>query len=414
MAYYNIENCKTNSISNRLIGFFKWNELGIRTMESLTEIMKYKEQVANFLEKQEAEMLTEWYKNIKVNDIDPYKDTIKNNGIEMYQFIIKGLFGKLSKDSIIELADKVANERLISKINIGDFLYNINLGRNIVIRKIFEIDIPLEYLKANINEINVQIDTFSYRAVTKYTNLQNKVIEEKNTVISENHKDKLVLLGQISSSFVHEFRNPLTAVIGFTKLLKKENPHLKYLDIIDYELQQLNFRITQFLHTSKGGELSSEKTEKISIIKLVDEILQLTYASIVDASIVVDVEVSSAFEIYGNRDGLKQVMLNLFINSIDALKDKDQPKILQVKTSVEDDELIITVSNNGPIIEKEYIESIFEPFFTTKELGTGIGLYVCKNIIESYDGILKCESNEEQTSFSIHFNKHKHLFRPNE
>ncbi|MBR8646281.1 hypothetical protein KEH51_28445 [[Brevibacterium] frigoritolerans] len=97
-------------------------------------------------------------------------------------------------------------------------------------------------------------------------------------------------MGQISSSFVHEFRNPLTAIMGFNKLLKRENPDLKYLDIIDYELNQLNFRITQFLHTSKS-DFNEEQREEISVLKLIEEIQELTYANIVDASVNVEIDI---------------------------------------------------------------------------------------------------------------------------
>ena len=172
--------------------------------------------------------------------------------------------------------------------------------------------------------------------------IKNEMIEEKNLFISENHKDKLALLGQVSSSFVHEFRNPLTAIIGFNKLLKRENPNLKYLDIMDYELNQLNFRITQFLHTSKA-EFSEEQNEDVFVKELFDEIQQLTYASLVDENISVEIEISPEFFITAGRNGLKQVLLNLFVNSIDALKDKDQPRNMKIISLTESGEKIIKI-----------------------------------------------------------------------
>src|SRR5690606_27861785 len=116
---------------------------------------------------------------------------------------------------------------------------------------------------------------------TKYTELKNKELQEKNVFLNEAHKDRLSLLGQMSSSFVHEFRNPLTSVIGFIKLLKADHPHLKYLDIISHELDQLKFRITQFLHTSKV-ELPEKRKQQVALISLFDDILDFVYPSIVD------------------------------------------------------------------------------------------------------------------------------------
>ncbi|MGE7760061.1 histidine kinase N-terminal domain-containing protein [Peribacillus sp. NPDC097895] len=371
-------------------------------MELSSENMKYKKVLIHYLEENQSLFLNEWNETIKINEIDPYKDKIKENGYGMYSMVIQTFKEALSEEVLIKLAHQVAKERLEANINIGDFLYNINLGRNIIIRNVFGANIPIDYMKKFINAINLHFDTFSYHAVTKYTNLTNELIEEKKSYISENHKDKLAVLGQISSSFVHEFRNPLTAIMGFNKLLKRENPNLKYLDIIDYELNQLNFRITQFLHTSKSN-FNEEQREEVSVLKLIEEIQELTYANIVDASVNVEIEIYPNLVMTASKDGLKQVFLNLFINSIDALKDKEHPRILRIQSLIEGNERIIRISNNGPAIASEMIESIFEPFVTTKELGTGIGLYVCKKIIESNDGYMNCESNENLTTFSIHF-----------
>lgn len=374
----------------------------VNSMELSSEHKEYKNVLIRYLEENESLFLNEWNETIKINEIDPYKEKVKENGYGMYSLVIQTFKEALSEDVLIRLAYQVAKERLEANINIGDFLYNINLGRNIIIRNVFGANIPIYYMQKFINDINLHFDSFSYHAVTRYTNLTNEVIEEKKSYISENHKDKLAVLGQISSSFVHEFRNPLTAIMGFNKLLKRENPELKYLDIIDYELNQLNFRITQFLHTSKS-DFNEEQREEISVLKLIEEIQELTYANIVDASVNVEIDIYPNLVMTASKDGLKQVFLNLFINSIDALKDREHPRILRINSLIEANERIIRISNNGPAIASELIESIFEPFVTTKELGTGIGLYVCKKIIESNDGYMNCDSNENLTTFSIHF-----------
>ncbi|MFY0781502.1 histidine kinase N-terminal domain-containing protein [Peribacillus simplex] len=371
-------------------------------MKLSSEHKEYKNVLIRYLEENESLFLNEWNETIKINEIDPYKEKVKENGYGMYSLVIQTFKEALSEDVLIRLAYQVAKERLEANINIGDFLYNINLGRNIIIRNVFGANIPIYYMQKFINDINLHFDSFSYHAVTRYTNLTNEVIEEKKSYISENHKDKLAVLGQISSSFVHEFRNPLTAIMGFNKLLKRENPELKYLDIIDYELNQLNFRITQFLHTSKS-DFNEEQREEISVLKLIEEIQELTYANIVDASVNVEIDIYPNLVMTASKDGLKQVFLNLFINSIDALKDREHPRILRINSLIEANERIIRISNNGPAIASELIESIFEPFVTTKELGTGIGLYVCKKIIESNDGYMNCDSNKNLTTFSIHF-----------
>ncbi|WP_462405143.1 histidine kinase N-terminal domain-containing protein [Gracilibacillus sp. Marseille-QA3620] len=368
----------------------------------LMEHDEYIELIETWLTKEEPYLYKEYLNSIKM-DQDRKGELISQWEIPrrmMFSQLVDTIKGTISEKAIKEMARKVASERM-DDINIGEVLYNINQGRRVIVNSIMTIDIPVAALQIVINNVNKQFDIFSYELVSTYSHLANKVIDEKTSFINENHKDKLALLGQISSSFVHEFRNPLTAVMGFNKILKKEYPNMKYLDIMDYELNQLNFRITQFLHTSKA-ELNEDLVVVISIKQLIEEIKQLSYASIIDTNVYVEIDVPDHLIIKASRNGLKQVILNLFVNSIDALKNVPSERIIKVKAGVKDNQLMICISNNGPMIEKEYIESIFEPFFTTKELGTGIGLYVCRKITESYDGYLLCTSTPEWTTFCVH------------
>ncbi|MBS2967655.1 GHKL domain-containing protein [Metabacillus sp. KIGAM252] len=360
----------------------------------------HKKLLVRFLDEQQSVFLNEWHETIFIGQVDPHKGKIKENGSAMFSLIKHAIVGNISEEGIQELAFKVANERLEANVNIGDFVFNVNAGRSIIIRNIFDSQIPVKDLQFFIDHINHQFDLFCYHAVTKYTNLKNQELSEKNTYIHENHKDKLALLGQMSSSFVHEFRNPLTSVMGFIKLLRNDYPNFQYLDIINHELNQLNFRITQFLHTSKADFNGTEK-EDSSISKLFEDIRELTYPSIVDTDVNVISRMENDLVISTYRDELKQVLLNLFINSIDALKYKEKPRNLLINGCKENGQAIISISNNGPAIPAENIKNIFEPFFTTKELGTGIGLFVCKKIVEKHGGSITCASDENLTTFTI-------------
>lgn len=371
-------------------------------MKSLTEPLSFKEVFIQYLLEQKSTIINEWTTAICIQKYESYKENIIDYANKMFNFILEVIQGSLKEEELKLLANKVAKERVEKNANIGQFLNNVNIGRSIIVKYVFELNIISNEIKEIINEINILFDTYNYFTVTRYTCLKNKVIEEKDFFIHENHKDKLVLLGQISSSFIHEFRNPLTSIMGFTKLLRRENPQLHYLDIIDQELQQLNFRIAQFLHTSRA-EFNIEGRERVSIKEVWYEIEQLTYSSIVDANIYIEIDLPSDFYITACKVEIKQVLLNLLINSIDALRYTNHPRRVKIHGFTLSEELVIQVSNNGPAIPHISIEYIFEPFYTTKELGTGIGLYVCKKIIEYYKGYMKCTSNEELTTFSIHF-----------
>ncbi|WP_409304924.1 histidine kinase N-terminal domain-containing protein [Peribacillus sp. SCS-155] len=362
---------------------------------------KQRKILVQFLQKWEHRFLADWHQMIIVDELDPFKEQIKGNGLMMYQLITQTLKGTLSSEGLKKLAFKVAAERVQAGVNIGNFIYNVNLGRTIIINNILESDVPERDLKDIIAHINKQFDNFCYHAVSRFTDIKEMELQEKSLYISENHKDKLAVLGQISSSFVHEFRNPLTSIIGFNKLLKEQHPDLKYLDIMENELEQLNFRIAQFLHTSKS-ELNSVYERGISINSLFKDIQQLTYPSIVDTDVNVSAEYEGDYLISGNKDELRQVLLNLFVNSIEALKEQESPRNLFVRVHSTGRELVISIANNGPLIKPEHTRKIFEPFFTTKDLGTGIGLYVCKKIIEKQGGRIDCQSTPDLTTFSVY------------
>ncbi len=356
-----------------------------------------------FLDSNTETILKNWWQNIHIHPSDIHINKIIKNGNFMLQLVKKALTDELNQNEIeIEQhARKVALERIQANKNIAEFITNINLGRKTIINHIFLAKITLEEIQQAIEQINYCFDQYCFFAIKHYTLLKEKEIEEKNCLIDETHKIKLSLLGQMSSSFVHEFRNPLTAVIGFIKLLKMEYPTLKYLDIIDHELDQLKFRITQFLHTSKNEAAQEQRKEKLTVHLLLEDIIQFLYPSIVDTDVNVQTCCCKTAQIIANTNELKQVFLNILMNSIDAVNKKTKPRKIIVSTCTKNNHVLIDISNNGPTIPSQIREIIFEPFFTTKELGTGIGLYVCKKIIEKHNGSIKCISNKDLTTFRI-------------
>lgn len=307
----------------------------------------------------------------------------------------------LSEDDLRLLAHKVAQERSDANSNIGEFVYNVNLGRSIIIKYVNQSGIQIEELQSIIDLINRQFDLFCYYAVSKYTELKDRKIQEKNLYITQSHKDRLAILGQMSSSFVHEFRNPLTSIMGFISLLKKDQPSLPYLNIISSELEQLNFRITQFLHTSKMKIVTESKKEVITIKLLLEEMVDFLYPSLVDGNIQLNINIDDNAKVSGDRNELKQVFLNILMNAIDALYEEVNTRKIAIYTKVDNDHITINITNNGPTIKSEDAKIIFEPFYTTKKLGTGIGLFVCKNIVENNNGVIQCIPQDDLTTFQI-------------
>ncbi|RIW31856.1 sensor histidine kinase [Bacillus salacetis] len=358
------------------------------------------ERLAFFLEDNFQEFLQTWRSQVVISEGDKYKEEVMNNGIRMYGLVKRAINGGLSEEDIKMLAKKVALERVEADVNISEFVYNVNMGRSEIIKWVGTSGIGMEEMHTHLEEINRVFDRFSYYAVKFYSEKKDQQLKEKEVYIDHTHKERLTILGQMSSSFVHEFRNPLTSIIGFTKLLKGDYPELPYLDVMSHELDQLNYRISQFLHVSRK-EIIESKKEKFLVFSLLSELIEFVYPSLVDGDVQVKSHLDSQVYIKGNKEELRQVFLNLIMNSIDALQQVKSDRKITITCTFENEEIHVKVANNGPEISEETMEAIFEPFYTTKELGTGIGLYICRKLVEKHEGSILCTSSPEETAFTI-------------
>ena len=357
----------------------------------------------DFFNQNKQTLIQEWENAIVTTNADPFKLKIHENGESLLEVLLN--MNKMTKQEIIDIIEKlaieVAEERVLADINLGDFVYNVNLGRTVLYSQLSKTGIVWSDMQEALNRINFCFDKFLYFAVSHYSEAKNKIIEEKTMHIDSTHQDRLTLLGQMTSSFIHEFRNPLTSVQGFIQLLKADYPDMKYLDIISSELDQLNFRISQFLLLSKKELIGKEK-DNFNLNKLVEEVLNFLYPSILDGKVKIRKELDEDITLNGYADEIRQVFINIIFNAIDVLNHNENPNpTIEINSSLEDQSIKVYITNNGPEIPAELRKSIFEPFFTTKKLGTGLGLFVCKEIIEKHKGVLDCVSAPDKTTFSI-------------
>ncbi len=363
-----------------------------------------KTDLIEFIEKNRNDFLSEWGKSIIITDEDPFKEKIYRNMEEFLKLITEGFTATNTElvKMINKLAIHISEERVKAEMNIGDFVYNINLGRTIIYSYLSKMGLTWNDLQDSINKVNNIFDKFLYYSISHYGEVQNKIIDEKTKLIDSTHQDRLTLLGQMTSSFIHEFRNPLTSILGFIQLLKAEHPGMKYLDIISSELDQLNFRISQFLLLSKKELIGKEKSI-FSLNQLIEEVINFLYPSIVDGKVKVIQDLCADVFLFGYADEIRQVFINIIFNAIDVLTHQPNINPIVEITSYQADpaSVNIDISNNGPMIPETLRKTIFEPFFTTKKLGTGLGLFVCKEIIEKHKGRLSCNSNPKKTTFTF-------------
>lgn len=372
----------------------------------MNTILKNKAFVAkltNCIASFEDEILTEWLNFAHIQDDDLYYEEIVKNGQQTIRLIIKYI-QQPNNDFIVRLTKKIAAERIAADVNIGEFVYNINFGRSIVNKVIANSTLQEEDKMNGILVVDHLFDTYLYNAVKEYTSLKDEIIQKKNRFIQEMHNDRLTILGQIAASFAHEFRNPLTSIKGFIKLLEekyaKENENNLYFEIINDEMDSLEDKVSQFLYLSKMKGLD-DQMEKFNLSLVVERMIDFMYPRFLDVSIEVEKDIQKDCIVFGVEEQIKQVILNILNNAVEELSFIKYNRSISICLKKRGENLHLTISNNGPVIPKHFLEDIFQPFVTTKKLGVGLGLSVCKQIILKHHGEINVQSNDHQTTFEV-------------
>lgn len=211
--------------------------------------------------------------------------------------------------------------------------------------------------------------------------------------------ERLSLVGQMAASITHEIRNPMAVIRGFVQLMRERSPdHLQeYFRIVLDELDRANSIINDFLSLAQNRMIEKERCSLNSIIL---ELLPLLMADANMRGLKIELDLEEDLpELELNEKEIKQLILNLVRNGMEAMEDKGE---IRIATFAIEDAVVLQVTDEGIGIPEEKIERLFEPFFTTKERGTGLGLPLCLSIVERHNGVIEVESREgEGTTFTV-------------
>ncbi|MEN6567127.1 MAG: sensor histidine kinase [Veillonellales bacterium] len=203
--------------------------------------------------------------------------------------------------------------------------------------------------------------------------------------------ERLTCVNQLAAGIAHEIRNPLTSIKGFLQLImRKQGEPVKqsYLNVMSGEIERIEKLISEFQMLARPSNPSH--MVKIDLAKTISDVILLMESQAVTRNAILDYYTEQTAWVNGNESQVKQVLINLVRNAIEAVGEKGE---IHVSLSVDSDTATVTVQDNGMGIPKEILNRVGTPFYTTKENGTGLGLSICYSIINSHDGDIKIDSN---------------------
>lgn len=236
-----------------------------------------------------------------------------------------------------------------------------------------------------------------------YKDLKLNLNELKNTQAQLVQAAKLASIGTLAAGVAHELNQPLTVIRGYSQLLlkdiKNESSVVSGLKKIEEQTTRMKEVINHLKDFFRQSKLSFEP---INIKEVIDNVLLMFQQQLKIHNIEIIKEIEYGLKpVYGNKNHLEQVLINLLTNAKDAILSVYKEGKIKISACNKNETFVlITVQDTGTGILPEYMDKIFDPFFTTKEVGagTGLGLSISYGLIKDMGGFIEVESKPAQGS----------------
>ena len=251
-----------------------------------------------------------------------------------------------------------------------------------VVRKILSRHVPIMDLESSdIVYVGFNID------ITALESLQVRLSRAEN----------LATLGQVAAGIAHELRNPLVGIGSTAKVLLDDfepaDAKRKEVEVILAETRRLDRIVNEIVDFARVRRIAPTR---VDLTQLVDEVAKLLHAQLEQKHLALKINLSPMInEVHADRDQLRQVLLNVVHNALEATPNGGSPIQITTDELFREDRpgIMIQVKDAGHGISQELIGQIFQPFVTSgKRNGTGLGLAICKNIIEAHGGDIYASS----------------------
>lgn len=253
-------------------------------------------------------------------------------------------------------------------------------------------EVPIELTSAYTQYEGERANVAFIRDIT-----ERKKAEERERQLQEELtlSSRLASIGELAAGVAHELNNPLTAVLGYSERLLKndyDQNTISGLEKIHREALRASKVIENLITFARRRE---PKKEYSDINNIVQTALELRAYELKTSNIEVEVELTEDLpEVMADFHQMEQVFLNIILNAEQAMTETQNGGKLTIKTQRLKNAIRISFSDNGPGIPEENIDKIFDPFFTTREnkAGTGLGLSICHGIVQEHSGKIYARS----------------------
>jgi two-component system NtrC family sensor kinase len=231
-----------------------------------------------------------------------------------------------------------------------------------------------------------------YGLIAAFNRIMNE-LQHRQELLVQSHKNTAI--GTLTSGIAHEINNPLNNIVLTLETLIEDNQTMEpqerlqlYQEALD-QTDRAGDIVRNLLEFSRANH---PQVEKVNIEELISNIIQLLHNEFKIHRIKIFNEIRGAFPaLYLDKSGLQQVLVNLLLNSVQAMPDGGQ---LRISLNRVQNELQINIADTGVGIPSENLGLIFNPFFTTKKGRAGLGLSICRDILQKQGGRIEVQSRE--------------------
>ncbi len=247
---------------------------------------------------------------------------------------------------------------------------------------------------------------YSIHKMTPHENVQGALITVENVTSEEKEreaafeKEKNETLNSLIAGIAHEIKNPLTTISASAAMIQSKGDNEKFRSAFSTYIPQEIERITRLINSLIDyARPSSSKIEKVSMEEVLRSVVELAKVTAKNTQIEIALGSEDKLFFTGDRDKMKQSLLNIVINSVEATRHKKtepgQQRRIHIEGYRKEDLIFVRVEDDGVGMSPAQLRQCTNPFYTTKPAGTGIGLALTKQYVEEVGGRLKITSEKD-------------------